>query len=103
MKKFYYNLVLTLVAAIVAVGCTEDITTDNFVVNNDANCEMIEVVADLELFEESRTTLIDGGHCNDFFYRFTSTFSFLVWVNCIMLTSCFLFFLFVMLCGFSCK
>ena len=61
MKKFYYNLVLVLVAAIAAVGCTEDITIDNVVVNNEANCEMIEVVADLECDEQTRTTLIDGG------------------------------------------
>ena len=48
MKKFYYNLCLTLVAAILAVGCTEDITTDNVVVNNGSDCEMVEVVADIE-------------------------------------------------------
>ena len=62
MKKFYYTLVMTLVAAIVAVGCTEDITTDNVVVNNGSDCEMVEVVADIECDEETRTTLMDGGN-----------------------------------------
>ena len=62
MKKFYYTLVMTLVAAIVAVGCTEDITTDNVVVNNGADCEMVEVVADIECDEETRTILMDGGN-----------------------------------------
>ena len=62
MKKFYYTLVVTLVAAIVAVGCTEDITTDNVVVNNGADCEMVEVVADIECDEETRTILMDGGN-----------------------------------------
>lgn len=57
MKKIY----CLLAAAILAVGCTEDVTTDNAVVNNQANYEMIEVVADLEIDEESRTTLTDGG------------------------------------------
>ena len=57
MKKIYY----LLAAAILAVGCTEDITTDNGVVNNEANYEMIEVVADLEVDEETRTTLTDNG------------------------------------------
>ena len=60
MKKFYYNLCLTLVAAIVAVGCTEDLTTDNVVVNDATNCEMIEVVANLEIDEDTRTTLLDN-------------------------------------------
>ena len=57
MKKIY----CLLAAAILAVGCTEDITTDNGAVNNEANYEMIEVVADLEIDEESRTTLTHGG------------------------------------------
>ena len=60
MKKFYYNLCLTLVAAILAVGCTEDLTTDNVVVNDATNCEMIEVVANLEIDEDTRTTLLDN-------------------------------------------
>ena len=60
MKKFYYNLCLTLVAAILAVGCTEDLTTDNIVVNDATNCEMIEVVANLEIDEDTRTTLLDN-------------------------------------------
>ena len=57
MKKIY----CLLAAAILAVGCTEDITTDNIVVNDEANQEMIEVVANLEIPEDSRTTLIDEG------------------------------------------
>ena len=57
MKKIY----CLLAAAILAVGCTEDVTTDDIVVNNEANCDYIEVVADIELDEESRTTLIDEG------------------------------------------
>ena len=60
MKKFYYNLCLTLVAAIVAVGCTEDLTTDNVVVNDATSCEMIEVIANLEIDEDTRTTLLDN-------------------------------------------
>ncbi len=62
MKRFYYYLVSMLVAAIVAVGCTEDITNDDILTNDDLNdVEFIEVTADLE-DEESRTTLIDGGN-----------------------------------------
>ena len=57
MKKIY----CLLAAAILAVGCTEDVTTDDIVVNNEANCDYIEVVADIELDEDSRTTLIDEG------------------------------------------
>ena len=70
MKKFYYYLVSMLVAAIVAVGCTEDITNDDILTNDDLNdVEFIEVTASLEVDEpaevegeESRTTLIDGGN-----------------------------------------
>ena len=57
MKKIY----CLLATAILAVGCTADVTTDNGVVNNEANYEYVEVVADLEIDEESRTTLTDGG------------------------------------------
>ena len=63
MKKIYFYLVSMLVAAVVAVGCTEDIVNDEFQNgNNEANCEMIEVVADLEIPEYSRTTLTDNGN-----------------------------------------
>ena len=63
MKKIYFYLVSMLVAAVVAVGCTEDIVNDEFQNgNNEANCEMIEVVADLEVPEYSRTTLTDNGN-----------------------------------------
>ena len=58
MKKFYYNLCLMLVAAIVAVGCTEDFATDKNPVAG--STEFIEVVADIECDEASRTTLIDN-------------------------------------------
>ena len=62
MKKFYYYLVSMLVAAVVAMGCTEDITTDNNLSYEDLNnSEFIEVTADLEN-EEVRTTLTDGGN-----------------------------------------
>ena len=57
MKKIY----CLLAAAILAVGCTEDITTDNTIVNNDANYEYVDVVADLEINEDSRTTLTNNG------------------------------------------
>ena len=57
MKKIY----CLLAAAILAVGCTEDITTDNAIVNNDANYEYVDVVADLEINEDSRTTLTNNG------------------------------------------
>ena len=64
MKKLYYYLVSMLVAAVVAVGCTEDITTDEIRPEEGnggvVKTEFIEVTALMEN-EESRTTLIDGG------------------------------------------
>ena len=58
MKKFYYNLCLMLVAAILAVGCTEDFATDKNPING--STEFIEVVADIECDAETRTTLLDN-------------------------------------------
>ena len=58
MKKFYYNLCLTLVAAILAVGCTEDFATDKNPVAG--STEFIEVVADIECDADTRTTLLDN-------------------------------------------
>ncbi len=63
MKKFYCYVASLLVAAGAMVGCTEDITADNGLSNEGLNdVEFIEVTADLEINEESRTTLIDGGN-----------------------------------------
>ena len=61
MKKFYYNLCLMLVAAVLAVGCSKDLTTDTMVGADDFNNEYIEVTASLES-TESRTSLTDGGN-----------------------------------------
>ncbi len=62
MKKFYFYLVSMLVVAGAMVGCTEDITTDETLLNEGLNnVEFIEVTAELEN-EESRTTLTDGGN-----------------------------------------
>lgn len=68
MKKFYYYLVSMLVAAIVAVGCTEDITKDEvYDAPIDAPAkEMMMITASLEVDEpaegeESRTSLTDDG------------------------------------------
>ena len=58
MKKFYYSLVSMLVAAVLAVGCSEDFATDKNPING--STEFIEVVADIECDEASRTTLIDN-------------------------------------------
>ncbi|MBQ7342513.1 MAG: hypothetical protein IJW42_04575 [Alistipes sp.] len=70
MKKFYYYLVSMLVAAIVAVGCTEDITTTEEVRPEEGPAkELMTVTASLEVDEpaevegeESRTTLEDNGN-----------------------------------------
>ena len=61
MKKLYYNLVLTLVAAVLAVGCTEDLTGDVNGAVAGSDFEYIEVTAGLES-AESRTTLTDSGN-----------------------------------------
>ncbi len=67
MRKFYYSLVLALVAAMLAVGCTQDLTTDEEVtITESVVKEMMEVTASLECDdtnnkgEASRTTLIDN-------------------------------------------
>ncbi len=62
MKKFFCYVASLLVVAGAMVGCTEDITTDEILPNEDLNnVEFIEVTADLEI-QESRTTLTDGGN-----------------------------------------
>ncbi|MBO5875003.1 MAG: hypothetical protein J6Q20_00585 [Alistipes sp.] len=62
MKKIFCYAASLLVAAGAMIGCTEDITTDTILPNEDSNnVEFIEVTADLEI-EESRTTLTDGGN-----------------------------------------
>ena len=62
MKKIFCYVASLLVAAGAMIGCTEDITTDNLLPNEDLNnVEFIEVTADLEI-QESRTTLTDGGN-----------------------------------------
>ncbi len=67
MKKLYYYIVSMLVASIVAMGCTEDITTDE-IRQDEGNIktEFMEVTASLEgealADDESRTTLTDGGN-----------------------------------------
>ena len=67
MKKLYFYLVSMLVAAFVAVGCTEDITKDEVFEGPTGEVvkEMMTVTATLECEEpaegeESRTTLIDN-------------------------------------------
>ena len=65
MKKFYYSLVLALVATMLAVGCTQDLTTDEDVLLTDNVVkEMMDVTASLECDdtndEATRTTLIDN-------------------------------------------
>lgn len=67
MKRLSYYLVSMLAAAIVAVGCTEDITTDDLRPEDSGNVktEFMEVTASLEYEEPaegSRTTLTDGGN-----------------------------------------
>ncbi len=65
MKKLYFILVSTLVAAMLAVGCTEDLTTtDEVGLDSVVNKEFMNVTAALEYEaqangEQSRTTLID--------------------------------------------
>ena len=65
MKKLFYYMISLLVAAIVAVGCTEDITTDEIRPDEgNVKTEFMEVTASLECdeaVEESRTTLTDDG------------------------------------------
>ncbi len=67
MKKLYFYLVSMLVAAVVAVGCTEDITKDEVYDGpiGEVVKEMMTVTASLECDEpaegeESRTTLTDN-------------------------------------------
>ena len=67
MKKFYYSLVLALVATISVMGCTRDLTTDKELLpTNDVAKAMMDVTASLEYNatnsrgESSRTTLIDN-------------------------------------------
>ena len=65
MKKFYYSLVLAFVATLFAVGCTQDLTTDeDLLLNDNVVKELMEVTASLECDdtenEETRTTLIDN-------------------------------------------
>ena len=67
MKKFYYTLVLALVAIISAVGCTQDLTTDeNVILADQVAKEMMDVTASLECDDANdegkatRTTLIDN-------------------------------------------
>lgn len=67
MKKLYFYLVSMLVAAVVAVGCTEDTTTDEIYNGplGEVEKEMITITASLECDEpaegeESRTTLTDN-------------------------------------------
>jgi len=65
MKKLYFILVSTLVATMLAVGCTEDLTTtDEVGLDSVVNKEFMNVTAALEYEaqtngEQSRTTLID--------------------------------------------
>ncbi|MBE6198168.1 MAG: hypothetical protein E7141_05760, partial [Rikenellaceae bacterium] len=65
MKKLYFILVSTLVATMLAVGCTEDLTTtDEVGLDSVVNKEFMNVTAALEYKaqtngEQSRTTLID--------------------------------------------
>ena len=66
MKKLYFCLVWMLVATVVAVGCTKDLTTDEMVgVTEKSEKEFMTVTAALECDEEvkdekSRTTLVDN-------------------------------------------
>ena len=57
MKKFYYSLVV-LAAAVMAVGCAKDFATND--VPQTGVEEFIEVVANIECDEETRTTLLDN-------------------------------------------
>ena len=65
MKKLYFILVSTLVATMLAVGCTEDLTTtDEVGLDSVVNKEFMNVTAALEYEaptngKQSRTTLID--------------------------------------------
>ena len=69
MKKLYFYLVSILVAAVVAVGCTEDLTKDEVIEGSlgETAKEMMIVTASLECGQsadgdESRTSLTDGGN-----------------------------------------
>ena len=65
MKKYYLYLMSMLAATILAVGCTEDLTTDEYVPEGIVKTEFMQVTAVLEndeAAEDSRTTLIDGGN-----------------------------------------
>ena len=70
MKKLYYILVSMLVAAVLAVGCTEDITKDEMFNGPEegvVKTEFMEVTAALEVNkaaegEDSRTVLFDNGN-----------------------------------------
>jgi hypothetical protein len=66
MKKIHFYLVSMLVVAVVAVGCTADLTTDEMIdQSTTAEKEFMTVTAELESneqakSEESRTTLVDN-------------------------------------------
>ena len=65
MKKYYFYLMSMLAAVILAVGCAEDLTTDELVPEGIVKTEFMQVTATLEndeAAEESRTTLTDGGN-----------------------------------------
>ena len=53
MKKIFCYVASLLVATGAMIGCTEDITTDNLLSNEDANkVEFIEVTADIEVSDD---------------------------------------------------
>ena len=64
MKKFYYSLVLALVATLFAVGCTQDLTTDeNLLPTDNVVKELMEATASLECDtndDATRATLLDN-------------------------------------------
>uniref|UniRef100_UPI004055F572 GLUG motif-containing protein n=1 Tax=Alistipes sp. TaxID=1872444 RepID=UPI004055F572 len=68
MKNIYYYLILALSAAMLAIGCTEDLTTDESVgLVNGSDKEFMTVTAALEFDapaegEKSRATLVDDGN-----------------------------------------
>ena len=68
MKNIYYYLILALSAAMLAIGCTEDLTTDESVgLVNGSDKEFMTVMAALEFDasaegEKSRATLVDDGN-----------------------------------------
>ena len=64
MKKFYYSLILALVATLFAVGCTQDLTTDeNLLPTDNVVKELMEVTASLECDtndDATRAILLDN-------------------------------------------